>query len=238
MFDFDDTLSRTEEVTLVKDKETDRIVHHLSGQSDFDAYELDEKRHYLDFSEFLQVSKHADPITSTLDMLREFLLDSDTKVIILTARQQAAMPALEEYLVGLGIDTTRLSLYGCDGSKNKYRYMNALIKRYKVKRKVLVFEDSINNIKDLLQLEYKYPDISFDFVQVIDPENTDEDLDEARKHSYPQGETGTEPYQRLLKKIHPAKKRRLLGLGANDYLVKGTKKVNDFKRSKSSPPSG
>tara|TARA_A200000159_G_C7232365_1_gene300831 strand:- start:520 stop:870 length:351 start_codon:yes stop_codon:yes gene_type:complete len=116
--------------------------------------------------------------------------------------------------------------------------MNTIIERYKIKKEVLVFEDSINNIKDLLQLEYDHPSISFDFIQVIDPENTDEDLDEARKHSYPQGETGTEPYQRLLKKIHPAKKRRLLGLGANDYLVKGTKKVNDFKRSKSSPPSG
>ena len=101
-----------------------------------------------------------------------------------------------------------------------------------------MFEDSVNNIKSLLQLEYDFPDISFDFVQVIDPENTDEDIEEARKHKYPQGETGTEPYQRMLKKIHPARKRRLLDMGANDYLVKGTKKLKGGSRSKSSPPGG
>ena len=238
MFDFDDTLARTEEVTLVRDKDTDRIVDHLSGQSEFDNYKLNEKKHYLDFSEFLRVSKYADPIISTLSNMRDFLSDPNTKVIVLTARQQDAAPAIEVYLSGLGVDTARLTIYGCNGSKNKHRYMHKIIKKNKIKKEVMVFEDSINNIKDLLQLEYDYPDLSFDFIQVIDPENTDEDLEEARKHSYPQGETGTEPYQRLLKRIHPAKKRRLLGLGANDYLVKGTKKVNDFKRSKSSPPTG
>ena len=46
MFDFDDTLSRTEEVTLVRDKKTHRIVHHLSGQSEFDNYKLNEKKNY------------------------------------------------------------------------------------------------------------------------------------------------------------------------------------------------
>ncbi len=238
MFDFDETLAQTEEVTLVREKETDRIIDHLRGQSEFDNYDINEKKHYFDFSEFLQVSRFAEPIDATVNLMKEYLADSATKVVILTARQQRSTPAIEKYLQGLGVDTEELTLYGCDGSKNKYNFLTRIIETFKPKREVIVFEDSVNNIKSLLQLEYDYPDLSFDFIQVIDPENTDEDLEEARKHRYPQGETGTEPYQRLLKRIHPAKKRRLLGLGANDYLVKGTKKVKDYKRSKSAPPGG
>ena len=238
MFDFDDTLAQTEEVTLIRDKKSNRIVHPLHGQSEFDNYELNEKKHYFDFSEFLQVSKYASPILSTLGLMKKYLKDKDTKVIILTARQQDAAPAIEAYLESLNVDTSRVTFYGCDGSRNKHRYMKSIIKHFKIANEVVVFEDSVNNIKDLLQLEYDFPDISFDFVQVIDPQNTDEDLEEVRKHKYPQGETGTEPYQRMLKRIHPAMKRRLLGLGANDYLVKGAKKVKDYKRSKSAPPGG
>ena len=83
-----------------------------------------------------------------------------------------------------------------------------------------------------------FPDLSFAYVQVIDAENSDEDLEEAKKYRYPKGEYGTEKYQRILKRIHPAMKRRLLGLGGNDYLDKGVSKVKDFKLSKSAPPGG
>lgn len=238
MFDFDDTLAITEEVTLVKDRKSDRIVDHLHGQAEFDNYEINEKKHYFDFSEFLQVSRFAQPIKPTINLMKKYLADKTVKVVVLTARQQRATPAIEKYLQGIGVDTERLTLYGCDGSVNKYDYLDRIIEIFKPKKEVIVFEDSVNNIKSLLQLEYDYPDLSFDFIQVIDAENTDEDMEEAKRHRYPQGETGTEPYQRLLKKIHPAKKRRLLGLGANDYLVRGTKKVKDYKRSKSAPPSG
>lgn len=237
VFDFDDTLAMTEEVTLVKDKETDRVVDHIHGQQQFDDYTLDEDKHYFDFSEFHTVSDYAKPIDATLDLMREFMKDSDNKVIVLTARQPESRQSIKDFLDKQGIESDRISVFGCNGSRLKAGYLSKLIKRFNISKSVLVFEDSVNNIADMVSLEYEYPDIQFDFVQVIDP-NSGEDLEEAKKYQYPKGEYGTEKYQRILKKVHPAMKRRLIGLGGNDYLDKGKKKVKDFSRSKSAPPGG
>ena len=237
VFDFDDTLARTEEVTLVRDKETNRIIDHLHGQQEFDDYELNDKKHSFDFSEFLSVSNYAEPINATLDLMRDFMLNEDNKVIVLTARQEQSRQSIRDFLDRQGIDSERVSVFGSGGSKFKAAYLDKLIKRFNIKRTVKVFEDSLSNISDMISLEYKYPDLKFDFVQVIDP-NSGEDLDEARKYEYPKGEYATEKYQRILKRVHPTMKRRLIGLGGNDYLVKGTKKEKNFSRSKSAPPSG
>lgn len=237
MFDFDDTLAHTMEAALVRDKKTGLIVDHLYGQQEFDDYTIDEEKHYFDFDEFYKVSDQAEPIERTIVLLKEFITEEDTKVIVLTARQPKALPAISFFLEQQGVNTKPISFFGSNGSKNKKKMLFNLIKRYSISGKVTVFEDSLNNIKDLIVLEYDYPDISFDFVQVIDPSKCD-DLEEAKRFSYPKGESGTEPYQRLLKKIHPRMKRRLLGLGGNDYLDKGVKKVKGFERSKSAPPSG
>jgi len=237
MFDFDDTLASTEECTLVRSKKTNRIVDHLSGQQEYDEYELSDK-HYFDFSEFKSVSRFAEPIQSTMDIMKEFLRDPTVKVIVLTARQGEAAPSISKFLEKHGINTKQVSVYGSSGASNKAAMLQKLIDRFGIKREVLVFEDSLRNISDIIKLEYVFPDLSFAYVQVIDAKNTDEDLEEARKHEYPKGEYGTEKYQRILKRIHPAMKRRLIGLGGNDYLDKGVKKVKDFKRSKSAPPGG
>ena len=238
MFDFDDTLAKTEECTLVRDRDTDRIVNHLHGQYDFDNYELNEKKHYFDFSEFDTVSDFAEPIAPTINLMKKFINEPKCKIIILTARQQKSATSIKRFLRKHGIDTTKISVFGSDGAGNKKEYLSKLIKRYNIKKSVLVFEDSLSNITDLISLEYALPNLTFDFVQVIDSSNTDEDLEEAKKFQYPKGEYGTEKYQRILKKVHPAMKRRLIGLGGSDYLSVGSKKVKDFKRSKSAPPGG
>ena len=237
MFDFDDTLAHTHEAVLVRDKKTDLIVDHLYGQQEYDDYTIDKSLHYFDYDEFYKVSDQASPIRRTIDLLKEILKEADTKVVLLTARQPKALTAVEGFLKKQGVDTKAISFFGSDGSRNKKKVLHDLIKSYSVFGTVTVFEDNLNNIKDLIVLEYEYPDISFEFVQVIDPNNCD-DLGEAKRFNYPKGENGTEPYQRMLKKIHPAMKRRLLGLGGNDYLGKGVKKSKDFKKSKSAPPSG
>jgi len=236
MFDFDDTLAQTTEATLVRSKKTNKIVDHLSGQEEFDSHSL-EDRFYYDFKEFYQVSDQAIPIKRTTALVNYFKKQADTKVIVLTARQPQALPAIRAFLGKQGVDTKTVSFFGSDGSKNKVGYLKKLISRYSISNTVTIFEDNLHNIKDMIALEYDFPDLSFEFVQVIDPEKCG-DIEEAKRFSYPKGETGTEPYQRLLKKIHPTMKRRLLGLGGNDYLDKGVEKSKDFGRGKSAPPAG
>jgi hypothetical protein len=237
MFDFDETLAHTNEATLVRDKKTQLIVDHLYGQQEHDDYTLDEEKHFLDFSEFFHVSAQATPIPITLNLLKQFLSEENTKVIVLTARQPKALASIQSFLEEQGVNTESVSFFGANGSGNKKGILSDLIRRYSISRKVTVFEDNLNNIKDLIVLEYEHPNISFDLVQVINPSQCD-DLEEAKRFTYPKGQNGTEKYQMMLKKIHPMMKRRLLGLGANDYLDTGVKKSKDFKKSKSSPPAG
>ena len=101
----------------------------------------------------------------------------------------------------------------------------------------MVFEDNEDNIADMIRMEYDFPNLSFNYIEVITPDKKD-DLEEVQQSKAPKGKYNTEPYQRYLMAIHPSRKRRLLGLGGNDYLDKGKKKVKDFKRTKSAPPSG
>ena len=177
MFDFDDTLAITEEVTLVKEKKSNRIVDHLHGQAQFDEHELNEKKYYYDFSEFVTVSNYAKPINATLDLMRDFLLDKDTKVIVLTARQDASKRSISDFLDRQGIESDRVSVFGTNGSAFKAAYLSKLIKRFNISKSVTVFEDSVKNISDMISLEYHYPRVKFDFIQIIDP-NSDEDLED------------------------------------------------------------
>ena len=140
-------------------------------------------------------------------------------------------------MAGIGVDMSDVDVYGTNGSENKPEYLREIIEKDSITDSVIVFEDTLRNIQLMLPLEYEYPDMSFEFVHVIAPVS-DAEIEEARKFSYPKGEYNTEPYQRMLKRVHPAMKRRLIGLGTNDYLVKGKRKVKDYKRSKSSPPGG
>ena len=51
VFDFDKTLADTEESVLVRDNKSDRIVDHLTSQTELDSYILDsDKSHSFDCS--------------------------------------------------------------------------------------------------------------------------------------------------------------------------------------------
>ena len=230
MFDFDDTLAIDEACTLVKDKETGRVVDHLYGQEEFDNHNLDETKYFYDYSEFETVSPFTTPISNTLELMREYLAKEDTKVIVLTARQDSSKGAIKNWLGLQGIDTSMVPVYGSSGANLKAEYLKNLIDDFSINKTVTVYEDSENNIRDILQLSYDFPDLQFDFIHVT------EDLEEQQRA--PMGKYDTEKRQKRLNKLHPAMKRRLLGLGGNKHSTKGMEKIRYFKRSKSSPPSG
>ena len=238
VFDFDKTLADTDECVLVRDNDTNRIVDHLSSETELNNYILDASIHHYDFSEFNSVSDLAEPISETIELMKRFTLEKDTKVIVLTARQNDSVHAISNFLSQQGVDTQKVWAYGTSGAVLKVGHLQNFLNRFNISESVLIFEDSIENIKRYITLEYENPSLSFDYVQVMPKKLTDEELSEVTKHKYPTGETGTEPYQRMLKKIHPVMKRRLIGLGGNNYSTSGVKKVKDFKRSKSAPPSG
>ena len=238
VFDFDKTLADTEESVLIRDNKSDRVVDHLKSQAELDSYILNPEKHYYDFTEFNSVSKYAEPISETISLMKKFISEEETKVIVLTARHNESRHAISDFLSDQGVDTSEVYVRGTSGAKLKTGYLQKLLNRFNIRESVLIFEDSVENIRRYIALEYENPDLSFDYVQVMSKNLTDEELSEVTKFKYPTGETGTEPYQRKLKKVHPAMKRRLIGLGGNNYSTSGVKKVKDFKRSKSAPPAG
>ena len=166
MFDFDDTLAKTEECTLVRIKGSDRIIDHLSGQQEHDEYVLDEAKYYFDYSEFETVSNSAKPIGEVIDLLKNCLNNKDTKVIVLTARQNMARDSIRSFLDRQGIDMNKVSVFCSGGSKMKSKYLARLIQRFNIRESVTVFEDSKENIADILRLEIDMPDLSFNAVCV------------------------------------------------------------------------
>ena len=238
VFDFDKTLADTEESVLVRDDKTNRIVDHLSSQVELNNYILNSEKHYYDFSEFNSVSNSAEPIEQTIALMKRFTKEENTKVIVLTARHNDSRNAISGFLSDQGVDAGKVYVRGTSGAVLKVGHLQNLLNRFNIRESVLIFEDSVDNIKRYMALEYENPDLTFDYIQVMPKNLTDEELSETTKYKYPTGETGTEKYQRLLKKVHPAMKRRLIGLGGNTYSTSGMRKVKDFKRSKSAPPSG
>ena len=238
VFDFDDTIAETEEAVLVKDSKTNKIIDHLHSQQEADNYVLKPNLYY-DFSEFKNV-EGAKEIELVTTYLRKLSI-SGNRIIVLSARQEAAAPAMRKYLESIGITTKTIKIACVDGSKNKYPFLRGEIAKNAPREKVVVFEDTLKNIQMMLPLEQDYPDLLFDFVHVHIPE-TDEELGEANRNQYHHknisAQYGTEKYQRTLKRLHPKMKRKLIGKGGNKYSVKGVKKVKDFKRSKSAPPGG
>ena len=213
VFDFDDTIAETEEAVLVKDKKTNKIVDHLHSQQEVDNYILKPNLYY-DFSEFVEVegAKEIELVTSYL----RGLATKNHRIIVLSARQPAAAPALRDYLVSIDVPTKTISFACVDGSKNKYSFLKKEIEKNPPMEKIVVFEDTLKNIQMMLPLERDFPDLSFEFVHVHIPE-TDEEVAEANRSQYHSKNTaaqyGTEKYQRTLKKLHPRMKRNLIGKG-------------------------
>lgn len=238
VFDFDDTIAETEETVLVRTKKSNRVVDHLSSQQEADEHIL-KTNHYYDYSEFVNV-ENAKEIELVTDYLRK-LASENQSIIVLSARQPEASRAVRQYLKSIGVNTEYVKVACVNGSANKYKYLKKAIRNINPKEKVTVFEDTLKNIQMMLPLEKDYPNLSFDFIHLHKPQ-TDEELEEANRNRYHHMNSssayGTEKYQRTLKRIHPAMKRRLISLGRNSYSVGRTKKVKDFKRSKSAPPSG
>ena len=83
------------------------------------------------------------------------------KVIVLTARQPESKDSIKSFFESQGI--AGVAIFGVDGSVNKKEWLYKLIKRFNISKSVTVFEDSVNNIKDLLTAEYDFPDLFVHF---------------------------------------------------------------------------
>lgn len=152
IFDFDDTLAKTDTPIYVKMKNGDTVK--LSSH-EFAKHKLEPDDLY-DFSEFDKIIKSAKPILDHVEMLKNALLKRTNKVTILTARS-LAYPVTYWLKNVLGIDVYVVAVGGSNPTLKKDYIEKEIKKGYK---NIFFIDDSVPNIMAVDSLKEKYPHVN------------------------------------------------------------------------------
>jgi hypothetical protein len=172
IFDIDDTLFHTTAKILIKKK--GKVIHSLTT-SEFNSYQL-KPGETEDFSEFADAEKfyrEATPIKKMFAKAKSIVKNTashpNSKVVIVTARndfddRERFLDTFRKY--GFDIDKVRVERAGKIAGQFIPAFKKAIIiKNYldtKQFSKVRLFDDSINNLKEFLKLQYLFPMIKFE----------------------------------------------------------------------------
>jgi uncharacterized ParB-like nuclease family protein len=152
IFDFDETIAFTTGVINVINKETgDKF--QTKSQEEYDAIKDDDKYEF-DFSPLDQVNDATENPNIT-SILRERLSDSDTQVMVLTARAPVSIDDIHRTLRTFDkpIETSDIIMIGVEG-KNKGNYLaNVVLSKYENIKEIEFYDDSQGNIDDMIQIK-------------------------------------------------------------------------------------
>jgi hypothetical protein len=160
IFDFDDTIVMTD--CKVKITYPDGRIERLST-TDFKAHVKTSENNY-DFTDFEHVINPREiPEVTALLMTMAVTQTSERKVVVLTARQKAAGPAIRNYLKSLGVDLINVvelvTLDNSDAQAKADWIENKVLEGY---HNILFLDDSMANIEAARYLSKKYPRINLD----------------------------------------------------------------------------
>jgi HAD superfamily hydrolase (TIGR01509 family) len=158
VFDFDDTLAKTDSGVIVRHKKTGNTRRLSSGE--FARFGPDDDEE-LDFSEFNQV-KNAKPIKPADKIARE-VSRKKKQVVILTARHPESAKSIRKYLKGRGISGKHLKIIAV-GSSDPNAKRVALKAHLTGKKKITHVEfmdDHRANLEAVGELKKEFPKIKF-----------------------------------------------------------------------------
>ena len=159
VFDFDDTLAHNVAKIKVVNAKTGEI-RTLDSQEEFDAYEETEGED-LDYSEFKEVPEETKPIEEIIKIFRNMVEhpSKDRKVMIITARMQAAETEIEDYLENLDIDLGDVEIVGTEG-ESKSPYIKKELESFPSINSFIMCDDSEKNHTDVREMmEEDFPNI-------------------------------------------------------------------------------
>ena len=164
VFDFDDTLARSETPVIIKKPDGSSIT---LTPSQFATYKM-EPSDKLDFTYFNKMITKATPIKHNVELLKTYLANPGKyKVTILTARA-LAFP-ISYWLKKLtGRDVYVVGVAGSDPML-KANYIEKEIK--KGYNDIFFIDDSLPNVQAIKDLNKKYPDVN---IEAIVAENINE----------------------------------------------------------------
>lgn len=174
MFDVDETLFNTKAKIRVVHTPTGKVTHTLDNQQ-FNTHQL-EKDHHFDFSEFrsAEVFKNSsDPIKPIVDKLKanqkKVMRSKLDRTIIVTARADFDSKAeVVKFFQKHGIDVDNEIYIERSGNLNTGSTAGNKLKVFDdylstgVYKKVRLYDDAVGNLKALLSLQPKYPEVKFE----------------------------------------------------------------------------
>lgn len=153
VFDFDHTLAYTDSSTklLNKDGEEIKVLRTQKDQDDLTTDMENNPDKYkdtrFDFSDFDDI-QDAEHDKEMVERMVEYDKDPNAQVIILTARDPIAEDAIQAYFNELEVDTKNFIIKGLAG-KSKGDYLLNTVENNPSIKKVLFWDDSEKNIKDV-----------------------------------------------------------------------------------------
>ena len=160
IFDFDETLCRSNGVVKITDKRLDRIFRltatEYSDWREKKEYESFPGRFDMDFSDFTGYPLNGVAIKGTVTLLKILLLSSEDPCVLVTGRDELSGP--RAWLLNNEIDVDKMILM-CSGNPNKRMAYESVINTLQP-LEITVYEDSLPAIKQCEGVCKKY-DVRF-----------------------------------------------------------------------------
>jgi len=158
IFDFDETLCKTNGLVYISDKLKNKVIAMSPGQysdwRELDEYEQNPLRWDMDFSEFTGYPKKGIAIDEIIKKLIDYIETKNVIVAIVTGRDELLGPKswLEKYI---GNENLNKVILMCSGDPNKRMCYESLINTLEPVR-IKIYEDSIYCINQCKEVCQKY----------------------------------------------------------------------------------
>ena len=171
IYDFDETIARSEGHVDAYYKGTDKLYKRVTTQAGYDEILASGEEYDYDFSNLDYITDPTELVPVT-NKLRKDVENRAMQVMILTARAGNAEGEIQMYLDSIGISTDDLYIVGCEGC-DKGKYVEDMVRRNPTIEVVHFFDDSDTNIGDVQSARERLCDLDrlrFFFINQVGPE--------------------------------------------------------------------
>ncbi len=162
IFDFDETLCKTNAYVCIVDKESSTQTYmHPTDYPEWRAEKWIERypdRFEMDFSDFQGYPTKGSPISGTLTLLKVLLTSEEDVCVLVTGRDELSGP--RAWLLNHAVDVDRMILM-CSGNPNKRMCYESVINTLQPRR-ITIYEDASIYVNQCEEVCQKY-EIKFDY---------------------------------------------------------------------------
>ena len=157
VYDFDETIARSEGHVDAYYKGTDKLYKRITTQAGYDEILASGEEYDYDFSNLDYITDPTELVPVT-NKLRKDVENKAMQVMILTARAGNAEGEIQMYLDSIGISTDDLYIVGCSGC-DKGKYVEDMARRNPTIEVIHFYDDSEKNIRDMERAKERMADL-------------------------------------------------------------------------------